>query len=223
MCVPLAAAAEATLTGPGGLSVALTPEGLAALPQQEVDTVHGGSHGESRGRYTGALLWDLIAAETDVDDDVKAALRRVVLVTASDGHQVAFSVGEIAPDFGNYPIMVGYELDGAPIPDGLRMVAPGDTRGARYVKDVVSIENPLERCPAGRNRPAVKTSRQIKPLWRTARLCRDGLRSRLRPGATPRPRRGRPIHRIPPWASRHRGMIRSAPPNSPSWIANGTR
>ncbi|MFD1883857.1 hypothetical protein [Paracoccus pacificus] len=132
--------ASARLTGPDGLAVVLNPETLAALPVHKVDTVHGGSNGEQKGRYTGALLWDVIAANTDLDDDVKSALRRVVLVTARDNHQVAFSIGEIAPGFGDRPIMIGYKLDGAPIPDGLRMVTPGDARGARYVKDVVSLE-----------------------------------------------------------------------------------
>ncbi|MFV0302442.1 MAG: hypothetical protein ACK5IP_16500 [Paracoccus sp. (in: a-proteobacteria)] len=142
LAAPVAAdqAALARLTGPDGLAVELTPEVLAALPVQEVDTVHGGSHGETRGHYTGVLLWDVIAAETALDDDVKAALKHVVLVTARDDHQVAYAIGEIAPGFGDRPILIGYELDGTPIPDGLRMVAPGDERGARYVKDVVSLE-----------------------------------------------------------------------------------
>ena len=118
----------------------LTPDLLSTLLVQEVDTLHHGSKGEQRGHYTGALLWDAIAAETAQDEDAKAALRHVVLVTARDGHQVAYSMGEIAPDFGNRPILIGYALQGAPIPDGLRIVAPGDERGARYVKDVVSLE-----------------------------------------------------------------------------------
>ncbi|MDO5632429.1 MAG: hypothetical protein Q4G22_11410 [Paracoccus sp. (in: a-proteobacteria)] len=140
VAMPVAATADVVLTGPDGLNVTLTAETLAAMPVQEVDTVHGGSRGEMRGQYRGVLLWDVLAAHTDLDDDVKTALRYTILVTATDDHQVAFSVGEIAPGFGARPIMVGFELDGAPIPDGLRMVAPGDERGARYVKGVVSLD-----------------------------------------------------------------------------------
>lgn len=131
---------RAELTGPDMLSVEITPETLAALPMQEVETSFESSKGPQGGRYRGVLLWDILAARTTLDDDVKSALRRVVLVTASDGHQVAFSIGEIAPGFGNRPIMVGLTLDGAAIEDGLRMVSPGDARGARHVKDVVSFE-----------------------------------------------------------------------------------
>lgn len=131
---------SARMTGPNGLAVELTPGMLAAMPVQEVETTHGSSHGEQKGRYIGVLLWDVIAAETALDDDIKTALRHVVLVRARDDHQVAFSIGEIAPGFGNRPVMIGYRLDGMPIADGLRMVSPGDERGARYVKDVVSLE-----------------------------------------------------------------------------------
>ncbi len=140
LAAPLPVLADASLTGPDGLSVAVNPAMLAAMPAHEEETMHGGSKGQQTGHYKGVLLWDLIAAETALDDDIKTALRHVVMVTARDGHQVAYSIGEIAPGFGDRPIMIGYELDGAAIPDGLRMVAPGDARGARYVKDVISIE-----------------------------------------------------------------------------------
>ncbi len=123
MALPVPVMAQALRTGPDGLSVPVTADLLAGLPVQEVDTLHQSSKGEIKGHYTGALLWDLIAATTTIDDDVKPALRRVVLVTASEGHQVVYGIGDIAPDFGNAPILIGYALDGAPIPDGLRMVA----------------------------------------------------------------------------------------------------
>ncbi|MDO5643306.1 MAG: hypothetical protein Q4G26_13105 [Paracoccus sp. (in: a-proteobacteria)] len=138
--LPGAAFADTVFRGPDGQEITLLPEVLAALPRHEVDTVHESSKGQQSGQYAGVLLWDLIAANTALDEDVKSALRHNVLGTARDDHQVSFSIGEIAPDFGNTPIMIGTELDGAPIPDGLRMVAPGDQRGARYVKDVALIE-----------------------------------------------------------------------------------
>lgn len=63
-------------------------------------------------------------------------------MTAEDGYRIAFSIGEIAPDFGNRAILIATERDGKPLaPDeGLRLVVPGDARGARSVKGVVSIE-----------------------------------------------------------------------------------
>ena len=61
-------------------------------------------------------------------------------MSARDGHQVAFSVGAIAPEFGNTPVMLAVEQDGKPMADGLRVVVPGDTRGARNIRDVTAIE-----------------------------------------------------------------------------------
>ncbi|WP_298948097.1 hypothetical protein [uncultured Paracoccus sp.] len=138
--LPGSAFAQAMLSGPDGLSVSLTPESLGALPSQEIEVSYLSSKGEQSARYKGVLLWDLIARETELDDDVKSALRRIVLVKASDDHQVAFSIGEIAPDFGDTPILLAYEVDGAPVPGGLQMVAPGDKRGARYIKEIVALE-----------------------------------------------------------------------------------
>jgi hypothetical protein len=61
-------------------------------------------------------------------------------VTGRDGYQIAFSVGEIHPEFGNTPMMIATEVDGKPFADGLRIIVPGDKRGARNVRQVVKIE-----------------------------------------------------------------------------------
>lgn len=136
---PPPAAAEAALIA-GETRIALTPEELAALPATEATTSFLSSRGYVAAHYKGALLWDLLEAHGVVGEDVKAALRHTVLVSAADGHAVAFSVGELAPDFGNRPVILAWEVDGAPSEGGLRMVAPGDTRGARHVKQVSAIE-----------------------------------------------------------------------------------
>lgn len=131
--------ATVTLTGPD-LSVELTADSLAALPPAELSETRRTGDGEVRYRYKGVLLWDVIAAQTDLDDDVKQSLRHVVQAIAEDGHQVAFGIGEIAPGFGNAPIMLAYQIDGQPIEGGMQMVAPGDQRGARFVKGVTVLE-----------------------------------------------------------------------------------
>lgn len=130
---------SAALSGEGLTERVLTPESLAALPAQEVDVTYETSKGPKAEHYRGVPLWDVLAAEPALADH-KAALRRVVLVTARDDHQVAFSLGEILPDFGGQPVLIAWTVDGQPTPDGLRMVVPGDKRGGRYIKDVVRLE-----------------------------------------------------------------------------------
>ena len=129
----------ATFRAAGQAAVTLTPETLAALPMLD-QQISFASHGGETGQYRGVLLWDILTANTPVAEDVKTALRDTVLVTARDGHQVAYSVGDLAPDFGNSPVMLAVERDGAALDQGLRMVVPGDTRGARNIRDVTRIE-----------------------------------------------------------------------------------
>jgi len=94
--------------------------------------------------FTGTLLWDLlqsvgIVVDPNVKNDI---LRKVVIVTGSDGYETAFGAGEIAPNFGGAQIMVAYAVDGQPLgKDGFaRIVAPGDKAGGRFVSNIVKIE-----------------------------------------------------------------------------------
>lgn len=134
------AAETAQLTAPDRAAETLDATSLTALPATEIASAYRSSKGIEAGLYKGVLLWDLLTARGIVPEDHKSALRHVLLVSAGDGHQIAFSVGELAPDFGATPVMLAYEMNGAPIPDGLRMVVPGDRRGARHIKDVVTLD-----------------------------------------------------------------------------------
>ncbi len=53
------------------------------------------------------------------------------------------SDGDIDPRFGNMPILLAWEQDGAPLQGGagpLRFVVPGDVHGGRYMHGIVSID-----------------------------------------------------------------------------------
>lgn len=139
LALPVHAAQTAQLTVPDHPAETLDTASLAQLPATEVSSAFRSGKGIETGVYKGVLLWDLLKARGLVDDP-KAALRHTILIRAGDGHEVAFSVGEIAPEFGARPILVAYEMNGAPIPDGLRMVVPGDMRGARHIKDIVALD-----------------------------------------------------------------------------------
>jgi hypothetical protein len=94
--------------------------------------------------FTGALLWDLLqSVGIIVDPNIKNdILRKIVIVTGSDGYQSVFGAGEINPTFGGTQIMVAYAADGQPLgQDGFaRIVAPGDKAGGRFVSNIVKIE-----------------------------------------------------------------------------------
>lgn len=94
--------------------------------------------------FTGVPLWQVIgAAQPNLNADVSNdRLSTFIVVTATDNYQAVIAWGEIDPEFGNQPILVAYEENGAPIADeegSIRLVVPGDGRGGRYVSGVVNI------------------------------------------------------------------------------------
>ena len=103
--------------------------------------------------YTGAALWPLLQAcalqsdaATDLHGQRAAALGRYVLASGAEGYSAVFSVGELHPDFGNKASIVAYAEAGAgdadaagPAPS-LRITAPGDVQGSRYVAGLTRLE-----------------------------------------------------------------------------------
>lgn len=102
--------------------------------------------------YTGAALWPLLqacalqaAAAADAHGQRAAALGRYVLASGAEGYSAVFSVGELHPDFGNKGSIVAYAEAGAGDgeaagPAALRITAPGDVQGSRYVAGLTRLE-----------------------------------------------------------------------------------
>lgn len=127
-------------SGEGLTALALTRESLAAFDVVEQDMTFQTSDGERCGLYQGVLLRPVLESASLLEGTPrKAELRRTFTVIAGDDYEVAFSVGEVHPAFGATPAMIAWAVDGAPLPaqEGLRLVVPCDTRGARNIYDVV--------------------------------------------------------------------------------------
>ncbi|MHB8626642.1 MAG: molybdopterin-dependent oxidoreductase [Aggregatilineales bacterium] len=97
--------------------------------------------------FTGALVFDVLdSAHVRFNPDVKDDLLRFyVTATARDGYQTLFSWGEIAPGFGEQPVLIAYAQDGQLLGEA-RLIVPGDKRGGRDVKTVISLD--VRRAPA---------------------------------------------------------------------------
>jgi DMSO/TMAO reductase YedYZ molybdopterin-dependent catalytic subunit len=70
-------------------------------------------------------------------------LAKYVLVKASDGYEVVFSLPEIDPEFSEKIILLAYEVDGKPLAatEGpFRLVVPQDKKHARWIRQVSSIQ-----------------------------------------------------------------------------------
>jgi len=119
-------------------------EALEALPVTKENVSYFAAGAVVTQSFTGTLLWDLLqSVGLVVDPKVKNdILRKVIIVTGSDGYEAAFAAGEIAPTFGGVQIMVAYAVDGQALgEDGFaRIVAPSDKAGGRFVSNIVKIE-----------------------------------------------------------------------------------
>jgi len=100
--------------------------------------------------FIGVSIWTLL---TDAGIVTNPAIKNDVLnyylqATGSDGYSAIFSLGELDPMFGGSPTapdLIAYEMevDGVDEPLGAsgfaRVVVPGDSRGGRYVSNLVNL------------------------------------------------------------------------------------
>lgn len=129
-----AARAQTVTVEMEGRSRVLDAAALAALPATTASVERSGT----RVTYTGPLLWQVLAAGGAAPEYALAA-RLALLVTASDGYTAVLSLGEIAPELGNRPVLLGLSADDASIGSFPRIVLPAERRGARGVRDVIRL------------------------------------------------------------------------------------
>jgi hypothetical protein len=123
-----------------GQSAEWTPATLAALPHTKV-TVYN-EHAKATQTYSGVPLIDLLT-KLGVPDKPRGKQFRIYLVAVgSDGYEVVYSLGEICPDVHDATVLVADGEDGKPIADDgpLKMVATGEKRPARWVRNLVAIQ-----------------------------------------------------------------------------------
>ena len=136
------APAALTVTGDLPMPLKLTLAALAAMPRQtaKVPNPKGGDY-----TYEGVSLLEVLkkAGAPNGSSLRGAALASYVLAKATDGYQVAFTLGEIDPSFGNTTVLVADHRNGAPLSGdqgSLRLLVPGDHEGARSVRLLQSLE-----------------------------------------------------------------------------------
>lgn len=147
----LAALAAATLlvSVPGSADRAVSRADLAAMPAITAEArFHGGTH-----RCTGPRLGIVLKAAGAPTEGLLRGdvLRMGVMAEAADGYRVLFALGELDPMLGNADVIVALTCapqptdaqpddgHGTGAPDALRLLAGGDTRGARSVRNLVAL------------------------------------------------------------------------------------
>ena len=122
---------------------AFTAEEFAALPHVEVRTLE--PHEKVERTYRGVSMRQLLAlAGAPLGDKLRGpALSLGVLIRCKDQYTVLFALAEFDENFSARTILLADQEDGKPPPATaapLRLVAPGDQRGARWARMVTAIE-----------------------------------------------------------------------------------
>jgi hypothetical protein len=124
----------------GDKSATWTAATLAALPHVTV-TVHN-EHTKADETYSGVPVIALLTPLGVSDKPRGKQLRLYVVASGSDGYEVVYSIGEVTPDVHDATVLVADAENGQPIAaDGpLKLVATGEKRPARWVRNLVSID-----------------------------------------------------------------------------------
>ena len=123
--------------------IKLSSSTVAGLSRTSVRVhVHGSSEEAS---YEGVALGDVVrkfgapAGEAIRGKDVSL----VAIVKAGDGYQAVFALPELDPAFARRVVLLADRRNGKPLSEKegpYRLVVPDETRQARWVRQVVSIE-----------------------------------------------------------------------------------
>ena len=137
-----ASTANKASTALESFTLSIDAELVKDLPRTEVTAA---SHEEAPQKWEGVALIDVLRkAKAPVDAQLRGkTLAMLVRITAADGYQVVFSLGELDSGFGNTKVLLVDKQNGEPLPSGLgpfRLVVPGDKRAGRWVWNVQKIE-----------------------------------------------------------------------------------
>jgi DMSO/TMAO reductase YedYZ molybdopterin-dependent catalytic subunit len=129
------------IAGDVATPITLTPADLKALPRRTVTMQEDGR----AVAYEGVLVGELLkrAGAASGNDLRGSAVAAYVVAGANDGYQAVFSVAELDPLFTGSEILVADTADGKPLFDyqgPLRLVAPRDTRAARSVRMLETLD-----------------------------------------------------------------------------------
>jgi hypothetical protein len=123
----------------GEKSAEWTAATLAPLPHKTLNVYN--EHAKANQTYTGVELIDLLA-KLGVPEKPRGKEFRLYLVAeGSDGYQVVYSIGEVTPDVHDGDVIVADTIDGKPLAGSgpLQLVATGEKRPARWVRNLVAI------------------------------------------------------------------------------------
>lgn len=124
-----------------GHSTTITAAQISVLPHVIVKVVDHDAPAQFEGVSLGSLL---SSANIQLGDKLRGSrMTEVLLVEAADAYRVVFALAEVDPVFAVREIILADKRDGKPLhaKEGpFRIIAPGDKRGARWVRQVTALK-----------------------------------------------------------------------------------
>jgi len=122
-------------------TITVTPDTLAGLPRVKVEAKE---HENPTATYEGVLLGSILErAGVPRGEKLRGkALRTIVVITATDGYEVVFTLPDTDPAFTDRLVILADTKDGKPLPEKegpFRIVAPAEKRPARWIRNVRTI------------------------------------------------------------------------------------
>jgi hypothetical protein len=130
-----------TVVNDEGKRITLSAEEFAKLPHQVVTAK---DHSGANVTYSGVALAEVLrAAQVTLGKDLKGPrLTHCLLIQATDGYRVVFSLAEVDPSMSSQVILLADSKDSHPLSpkEGpYRLIVPSDKRFARWVRQVTEI------------------------------------------------------------------------------------
>src|SRR5258706_15242663 len=122
-------------------TITVTADTLAGLPRVKVEAKE---HDAPTATYEGVLLGSILErAGVPRGEKLRGkALRTIIVITATDGYEVVFTLADTDPAFTDRQIILADKKDGKPLPEKegpFRIVAPSEKRPPRWIRNVKTI------------------------------------------------------------------------------------
>jgi hypothetical protein len=140
LCLPALRAQTLRVVGTDGKATTLSAAQIAAIPHVQVSA----QDHEATSTFDGAPLAAVLsAAGIKLGDSMRGPrMTEAMLVEAADNYKVVFALAEADPAFATREVILADKKNGKLLDtkEGpFRIVAPGDKRGARWVRQVTEI------------------------------------------------------------------------------------
>jgi hypothetical protein len=137
---PLLGAQALKVVDADGHSNTVSAAQIAGLPHVSLDT----NEHETPVHYDGVPLAAVLSLTgIQLGDSLRGPkMAQVLVAEASDGYKVVFALAELDPVFATREVILADKRDGKPLDSKqgpLRIVAPGDKRPARWIREVTTL------------------------------------------------------------------------------------